>query len=154
MLSVLLWVSAASFSKLSRSRISGSATAQPSLMPGAKDLGEAAQVQHPAFGVQALQGGQVVTRVAQRPVGSVLDNQHVMLVRQFDQSVPPRQAQRCPGGVGEVRYDIDHLRRRLGRQDPSQVVGVHAVIVAEHRGVRRLARIERDQRSRGTWDSP
>ena len=147
MLSVLHCVSAASLSRPRRS-VSVLARHRPAeAHPRREDLGEAAEEHDPPLGVEALERRQRLAGEAQLAVRAVLEDEHVVPVRQLHQPPAALERQGHAGRVLEVGHGVDQLRPRVGGEDALQVVGVHPVVVGADRGVGRLARVERDQRA-------
>ena len=104
-------------------------------------------MQHAALGVEAQQRRQRLPLVAVGAVGRVLHHQHVVLVRELQQPVPPLEGEGRAGRVLEVGDGVDHPDVRVRLEDALQVVGVHPVGVRAHGRVRRLGRREGDQRA-------
>ena len=79
------------------------------------------------LGSEGPDGRQGRARIADFPVGAVLDDQHIQSAGLFHQRFPLRQAQRPAGRIVEIRDDIEELglaRRRgivPGGHDPGAV---------------------------------
>ena len=78
-----------------------------------QDFGEATQMDDPAFGVEAFQGRDVLSLVAQAAVGGVLDDKKFMAIGKLDEPVPAFQAEGDTGWVLEVGHGVNHLGGRV-----------------------------------------
>ena len=146
MLSVLFWVSAASLSRPSRSRISGLARAQPSRSPGARILEKLPRCRTRPSVSRLFSVGRSARPRSAAPGMACPRRPAARSALASSISRRRRQAERDPGRVLEVRDGVEHGRVRVGRQHLLEVVGVHPVRVGPDRRVRGLRGGERDQR--------
>ena len=61
--------------------------------------------------VQLKNRWKLVAGIAQAAVGTVLDDRDIVFIAQIQQRTPLFDIHRYPGGILEIRYDINKLRR-------------------------------------------
>ena len=96
---------------------------------GSQDLGEGAQIDHQALGVQALQSGQILALETQLAVGVILDDGDLVPVDDVHELMTAIQIPGTAGGVLEIGDDVDHLHTLGGGQDLLQLGHDHAAII-------------------------
>ena len=109
---------------------------------GGQDLGEGAQVNHQALGIQALQGGQILALEPQLAIGVILDDGDLVTVDDLHELVAALQVPGAAGGVLEIGDDVDHLHPLGGGQDLLQLLHDHAAVVGGHLDEPGLAGLE------------
>lgn len=100
---------------------------------GGDDLGEGVAVEHIALLVEALDGRQRLSAVAQVAIGVVLDEGHLVFVDQLGDAPAPLQGQGAAGGVLEGGDEVDQLGA-VGADLLLQAFGDGAVLVGFHGG--------------------
>ena len=109
---------------------------------GGQNLGEGAQIDHQALGIQALQRGQGLTLEPQLAVGVILHHGDLIAVDDLHEPVAAVQIPGAAGGILEIGDDVDHLYPFGGGQDLFQLLHDHAAVVGGHLDEPGLAGLE------------
>ena len=109
---------------------------------GSQNLGEGAQINDQALGVQALQSGHVFTFETQLAIGVILNDGNFVLVDNLHELMTAIQIPGTAGGVLEIGDDIDHLDLLGGGQNLLQLFHNHAAIIGGNFNELGLASLE------------